>query len=117
MSFACWLFQGGNCEIDSKNDVKDFADLHSAMDVLAFSAAEKETIYKILASVLHIGNVYFSKVQVCVTYAILPTPPKYRCVSHMQCLLLHMFGYSKLQTFFIFMNRMHCMKNIDKNEK
>ena len=34
------------------------------MDVLGFSGAEQETIYKILASVLHLGNVYFSKVQV-----------------------------------------------------
>ena len=34
------------------------------MEVLGFTIAEQDTIYKILASVLHLGNVYFKKVQV-----------------------------------------------------
>lgn len=62
-----WCWQGGSCEIDSKSDKKDFADLRSAMEVLGFSTAEKDTILKILGSVLHLGNVYFNKVQVTLT--------------------------------------------------
>ncbi len=56
--------QGGSCRIQSKDDLKDFADLQASMEVLGFTGAEQDTIYKILASVLHLGNVYFKKVQV-----------------------------------------------------
>ncbi|ELU02236.1 hypothetical protein CAPTEDRAFT_227847 [Capitella teleta] len=58
-----YLNRGGNCEIDSKDDLRDFGDLRSAMDVLGFTSTEKDTIMRILASVLHLGNVYFNKVQ------------------------------------------------------
>ena len=33
------------------------------MQVLAMTASEQDTIHKILSSVLHLGNVYFVKVQ------------------------------------------------------
>lgn len=57
------MFQGGNCEIDGKSDVQDFKALLSAMQVLGFSSEEQDTIFKILASVLHLGNVYFHRKQ------------------------------------------------------
>ncbi len=44
--------------------MKDFLDLQASMEVLGFSSAEQDTIYKILASVLHLGNIFFKKVQV-----------------------------------------------------
>lgn len=56
-------FQGGNCEIDGKSDVQDFKALLSAMQVLGFTSEEQDTIFKILASVLHLGNVYFHRKQ------------------------------------------------------
>lgn len=61
-NFSC-LFQGGNCEIDGKSDVQDFKALLSAMQVLGFTSEEQDTIFKILASVLHLGNVYFHRKQ------------------------------------------------------
>ncbi|XP_012225060.2 unconventional myosin-XV isoform X1 [Linepithema humile] len=58
-----YLNQGGNCEIDGKSDVQDFKALLSAMQVLGFSSEEQDTIFKILASVLQLGNVYFHRKQ------------------------------------------------------
>ncbi|KAK2585066.1 hypothetical protein KPH14_008582 [Odynerus spinipes] len=58
-----YLNQGGNCEIDGKNDTQDFKALLSAMQVLGFTSEEQDTIFKILASVLHLGNVYFHRKQ------------------------------------------------------
>ena len=55
--------QGGNCEIDGKSDTQDFKALLSAMQVLGFTSEEQDTIFKILASVLHLGNVYFHRKQ------------------------------------------------------
>ena len=43
----------------SKNDCNDFRDLQAALEVLSFTEEEQNTIYKILASVLHLGNIYF----------------------------------------------------------
>ena len=70
--FLCYAVydQGGSCEIASKNDVKDYRDLTGAMDILGFSTQEQETIYKLLASVLHIGNIFFTKVQVLNSFVI-----------------------------------------------
>jgi myosin-15 len=42
--------QGGHCNIDGKTDREDFESLLSAMQVLGFSAEERDTIFKILAS-------------------------------------------------------------------
>jgi myosin-15 len=53
--------KGGNILIDSKNDANDFRTLISAIDILGFSSFEKETIFKVLAAILHIGNIKFSK--------------------------------------------------------
>ncbi|GLH06473.1 Unconventional myosin IC [Gryllus bimaculatus] len=58
-----YLNQGGNCEIDGKFDNEDFQSLLSAMQVLGFTSDEQDTIFKILASVLHLGNVYFHRKQ------------------------------------------------------
>ena len=60
-----YLNQGGQIKIDGKNDKDDFETMQSALQVLSFSTEECETIYKILASILHLGNVYFHRKQVC----------------------------------------------------
>ncbi|GAB6020238.1 Unconventional myosin-XV [Chamberlinius hualienensis] len=56
-----YLNQGGSFEIQCKYDSEDFKALLSAMQVLGFTSEEQDTIWKILASVLHLGNVYFHK--------------------------------------------------------
>ncbi|KAJ8681733.1 hypothetical protein QAD02_017525 [Eretmocerus hayati] len=58
-----YLNQGGNCSINGKNDTQDFKALLSAMQVLGFTSEEQDTIFKILSSVLHLGNVYFHRKQ------------------------------------------------------
>ncbi|XP_071617264.1 unconventional myosin-XV [Heliangelus exortis] len=56
-----YLNQGGNCEIPGKDDAEDFHRLLNTMEVLNFSLEEQNSIFRILSSVLHLGNVYFEK--------------------------------------------------------
>ncbi|KAK5623203.1 hypothetical protein CRENBAI_017781 [Crenichthys baileyi] len=56
--------QGGNCTIEGKDDGEDFRRLLSAMDILCFTPEEQNGIYRLLSSVLHLGNVYFQPHQV-----------------------------------------------------
>lgn len=56
--------KGGNCSIEGKDDGEDFRRLLSAMDILCFTPEEQNGIYRLLSSVLHLGNVYFQPHQV-----------------------------------------------------
>nr|XP_033770854.1 unconventional myosin-XV [Geotrypetes seraphini] len=56
-----YLNQGGNCDIPGKSDAEDFRRLQSAMEILNFSAEDQNSIFRILSSVLHLGNIYFEK--------------------------------------------------------
>ncbi|XP_069068400.1 unconventional myosin-XV [Pleurodeles waltl] len=56
-----YLNQGGNCEIQGKSDADDFRRLVSAMEILSFSGEDQNSIFRILSSILHLGNVYFEK--------------------------------------------------------
>lgn len=58
-----YLNQGGTVAVEGKNDKEDFETLQSALQVLSFSTEECETIYKILAAILHLGNIYFHRKQ------------------------------------------------------
>lgn len=58
------MCQGGNCEIPGKDDAEDFRRLLNTMEVLNFSVDEQNSIFRILSSVLHLGNVYFEKYEV-----------------------------------------------------
>uniref|UniRef100_A0A1A8A0H6 Myosin XVAb n=1 Tax=Nothobranchius furzeri TaxID=105023 RepID=A0A1A8A0H6_NOTFU len=54
-----YLNQGGDCTIVGKDDGGDFRRLLNAMDILCFTPEELNSIYSLLSSVLHLGNVYF----------------------------------------------------------
>lgn len=54
-----YLNQGGSSVIPGRDDAENFRKLIAAMDILDFTRDEQDTIQKILASVLHVGNVYF----------------------------------------------------------
>ncbi|KAM3915876.1 unconventional myosin-XV [Leptodactylus fuscus] len=56
-----YLNQGGNCEIPSKSDAEDFRRLLNAMESLSFTTEDQDSIFRILSSILHLGNVYFEK--------------------------------------------------------
>ncbi|XP_073090813.1 unconventional myosin-XV [Manis javanica] len=56
-----YLNQGGNCEISGKSEADDFRRLLASMEVLGFSGEDQDSIFRILASILHLGNVYFEK--------------------------------------------------------
>ncbi|KAM4632500.1 unconventional myosin-XV [Discoglossus pictus] len=56
-----YLNQGGNCEIPAKSDAEDFRRLLNAMESLSFSTEDQDSIFRILSSILHLGNVYFEK--------------------------------------------------------
>ena len=58
-----YLNQGGSCNIDGKVDKDDFQNLLSAMQVLGFTSEEQDVIFKIISSILHLGNVYFHRKQ------------------------------------------------------
>lgn len=49
-----------------RDDGENFRALTTAFDVLSFERSEQETIFKILSSVLHIGNIYFKKIHVSI---------------------------------------------------
>ncbi|CAF1240131.1 unnamed protein product [Adineta ricciae] len=56
-----YLNQGASMAISSKSDANDFQSLLTAMKILNFTKNEQETIFKILAAILHLGNIYFSR--------------------------------------------------------
>ncbi|XP_051558226.1 unconventional myosin-XV [Myxocyprinus asiaticus] len=58
-----YLNQGGNCEIIGKDDGEDFRRLQSAMDILHFNPEDQSSIFRVLSSILHLGNVFFHRVE------------------------------------------------------
>uniref|UniRef100_A0AAZ1XU22 Myosin XVAa n=1 Tax=Oreochromis aureus TaxID=47969 RepID=A0AAZ1XU22_OREAU len=59
-----YLNQGGDCGIKGKNDAEDFLRLLSAMEILHFTADDQSSIFRVLSSILHLGNVYFQRHEV-----------------------------------------------------
>uniref|UniRef100_A0A3B4TMB3 Unconventional myosin-VIIa-like n=1 Tax=Seriola dumerili TaxID=41447 RepID=A0A3B4TMB3_SERDU len=50
----------GNCIVcDGRDDAKDYSRIRSAMKILTFSENQCEEILKLLAAILHLGNVCF----------------------------------------------------------
>lgn len=59
-----FVTQGGNCEITGKSDGEDFRRLLSAMEILHFNPEDQNGIFRILSSILHLGNVFFERYEV-----------------------------------------------------
>ena len=55
--------QSSLATIECKDDRDDFVSLKAAIEILGFGKHEQETIFKILAAVLHIGNIYFNRIK------------------------------------------------------
>ncbi|KAM4531771.1 unconventional myosin-XV-like [Odontesthes bonariensis] len=56
-----YLNQGGDCGITGKNDADDFRRLISAMEILRFTPEDQSATFRVLSSILHLGNVYFQR--------------------------------------------------------
>uniref|UniRef100_A0A7N6C2Q6 Myosin XVAa n=1 Tax=Anabas testudineus TaxID=64144 RepID=A0A7N6C2Q6_ANATE len=56
-----YLNQGGDCGIKGKSDREDFRRLLAAMEILHFTPDDQSAIFRVLSSILHLGNVYFQK--------------------------------------------------------
>jgi len=53
------LRQGGSVSCDGRDDAEEFANVRSAMKVLTFADEEIMEIWKILAAILHMGNITY----------------------------------------------------------
>eukprot|EP01036_Dinobryon_divergens_P023353 gene23353-31690_t len=51
--------QSGVTNVDGISDEKDFEEVQNSMNILKFSEEEKHTVFKLVAGVLHFGNVKF----------------------------------------------------------
>ncbi|CAL8314597.1 unnamed protein product [Arctogadus glacialis] len=56
-----YLNQGGDCGITGKNEAEDFLRLMAAMEILHFTPEDKDTIFRLLSCILHLGNVFFQR--------------------------------------------------------
>lgn len=54
-----YLNQGSSPYIDGVNDSDNFEETLNALNLLGFSEEEQRCIFKVLAAVLHLGNVNF----------------------------------------------------------
>ncbi|XP_023197958.1 unconventional myosin-VIIa-like isoform X2 [Xiphophorus maculatus] len=55
----CYLTAGNCTECDGRDDLADYSSILSAMKVLMFSETENVEISKLLAAILHMGNLRF----------------------------------------------------------
>ena len=51
--------QGGDVVCDGRNDPSDYRDIISAMKVLMYTEEEIWNLHKIVAALLHIGNITY----------------------------------------------------------
>lgn len=51
--------QSGVIHVDGISDEKDFEDIQNSLNILNFSSEDKHQVFKIVAGVLHFGNVKF----------------------------------------------------------
>jgi myosin heavy subunit len=59
MSRFSYLDKSGCYQVDGLNDEKEFQDVCNAMRVVNINESDKLSIFKIIAGILHLGNVTF----------------------------------------------------------
>ncbi|KAK9684902.1 hypothetical protein RND81_10G241200 [Saponaria officinalis] len=58
-----YLNQSNCYELVGINDAQDYLDTRRAMDIVGISKQEQDAIFRVVASILHLGNVVFTKGQ------------------------------------------------------
>ncbi|KAH9602781.1 hypothetical protein KSS87_023068 [Heliosperma pusillum] len=58
-----YLNQSNCYELVGINDAKEYLDTRRAMDIVGISKQEQDAIFRVVASVLHVGNIVFTKGQ------------------------------------------------------
>ncbi|KAK4425365.1 Myosin-8 [Sesamum alatum] len=56
-----YLNQSNCIELDGVDDTKEYVDTRRAMDVVGISSDEQDAIFRVVAAILHLGNIEFSK--------------------------------------------------------
>ncbi|KAL3520939.1 hypothetical protein ACH5RR_019088 [Cinchona calisaya] len=56
-----YLNQSRCYELDGVSDARDYLATRRAMDIVGISAKEQEAIFRVVAAILHIGNIDFAK--------------------------------------------------------
>ncbi|XP_019463633.1 PREDICTED: myosin-17-like [Lupinus angustifolius] len=56
-----YLNQSKCCELDGVDDAHEYLATRRAMDVLGISEDEQEAIFRVVAAILHLGNIEFAK--------------------------------------------------------
>ncbi|KAG8372794.1 hypothetical protein BUALT_Bualt12G0104000 [Buddleja alternifolia] len=57
-----YLNQSNCYEVDGIDDAKEYLSTRRAMDVVGISSDEQDAIFRVVAAVLHLGNIEFTKV-------------------------------------------------------
>lgn len=53
--------QGSSPQVQGLNDLKEFEETENALTMLGFSDQDQENLLKILAGILHLGNIEFKQ--------------------------------------------------------
>lgn len=56
-----YLNQGQSPVIEGVDDLESFEETTTALTVLGFSSKQQDDMFRILAAILHLGNVRFAK--------------------------------------------------------
>ncbi|GLV32974.1 Myosin 31DF [Carabus blaptoides fortunei] len=54
-----YIHQGGASRVDTINDNSDYKSVSSSLQTLSFSKSDVDTLWKVVAAVMHLGNVEF----------------------------------------------------------
>lgn len=57
-----YINQGNVDRVDGINDATDYRTVVSSLNALQFSNADQDTLWRVVAAILHLGNIKFEKI-------------------------------------------------------